>query len=121
MIQPWLTRPHWTPPPLHCAVLWNRPAIAEILLDHGADIELRDPDRETTPLRYAIVYCKRDLIPLLLERGANAAATKEGGTTAWQLAVEGVEGAFDEFDDCPSREDYREVANLLEELGVGPD
>ena len=29
--------PEWTPPPLHCAVLWNQPRIAEILLDNGAE------------------------------------------------------------------------------------
>ena len=53
-----VNHPDWTPPPLHCADLWNKPKIAEILLDNGADIEIRDPDRSTTPFRYAIVYCK---------------------------------------------------------------
>jgi ankyrin repeat protein len=56
--------------------------MAEILLDNGADIELRDPDRNTTPLRYAIVYCQRDMIPLLISRGANTGAITDNGTTA---------------------------------------
>ena len=25
----------WTPPPLHCAVLWDQPKMADILLDNG--------------------------------------------------------------------------------------
>ena len=58
--------PDWTPPPLHCAVLWNQPKVAEILLNNGADIETRDPDRSTTPLRYAVVYCKKEMIQQLL-------------------------------------------------------
>ena len=81
-----ISHPDWTPPPLHCAVHWNQPKIAEILLDHGADIENRDPDRSTTPLRYAILYCKEQLIPLLLSRDANVGPIAENGTTALELA-----------------------------------
>lgn len=50
-----VSHPDWTLPPIHCAVLWNQPGIAELLLDNGADIETLDPDRQTTPLRYAIM------------------------------------------------------------------
>lgn len=74
--------PDWTPPPLHCAVLWNQRRVADVLLNNGADIEMRDPDRSTTPLRYAIVYCRTVLIPLLLTRGANAGPIVENGTSA---------------------------------------
>lgn len=110
--------PDWTPPPLHCAVLWNQPTIAEILLDNGADIEIRDPDRSTTPLRYAVVYCKKEMIQLLLSRGANAGPITEDGTTLLQLAVDAAAGEFEEYDDMPSRDDYREVVELLRQLGI---
>ena len=110
--------PDWTPPPLHCAVLWNQPKVAEILLDNGADIEIRDPDRNTTPLRYAIVYCQKEMIPLLLSRGADAGVLAENGTTALQLAIDAAGGAFEEYDELPSRTDYSEVVDLLNELGV---
>ena len=109
--------PEWTPPPLHCAVLWNQPQIAEILLDHGADIEIRDPDRDTTPLRYAIVYCQKEMIPLLISRGANAGVIKENGTTAMELAVEAANGGFEEYDELPSRAEYGKVVDLLKQLG----
>lgn len=113
-----MNHPDWTPPPLHCAVLWNQPEIAEILLDRGANIEMRDPDRSTTPLRYAIIYCKKQLIPLLLARGANAGPIIENGTTALQLAQNAAAGEFKEFDDLPSISEYAEVVELLRELGV---
>ena len=58
--------PNWTPPPIHCAIYWNQPRIAELLLDNNADIELFDHDRQTTPLRYATMSGKTDVIPLLL-------------------------------------------------------
>lgn len=108
----------WTPPPLHCAVLWNQPKIAEVLLDNGADIEIRDPDRSTTPLRYAIVYCKQQMIPLLLSRGANAGPICENGTTAFQLAEIAAAGEFEEHDDMPSRNEYSEIVDLLRQFGI---
>lgn len=111
--------PDWTPPPLHCAVLWNQSEIAEILLANGADIEIRDPDRNTTPLRYAIVYCQKEMIPLLISHGAEAGAIVENGTTALQLAMDAAGGALEEYDDMPSRTAYGEIVGLLNELGVG--
>ena len=45
-----------TPPPLHWAIYKDRPRIVEMLLDYGADIESRDQDNDTTPIRYAVLY-----------------------------------------------------------------
>lgn len=105
--------PDWVPPPLHCAVLWDQPEIATLLLDHGANIEMLDPDQQTTPLRYAVVFCKPRLIPLLIDRGANAGPIQPGGTTALELAIEGSEGAFEEYEDLPRRDSYLEIVELL--------
>ena len=108
----------WTPPPIHCAVLWDQSNIAEILLANGADIELLDPDRHTTPLRYAIMYAKSDLVTLLTFRGANSGPIVEDGTTALQLAHEAASGAFEGFDDLPPRASYQEVVEVLRQSGV---
>ena len=110
--------PKWTPPPLHCAVLWNQPQIANLLLDRGADIEIRDPDRDTTPLRYAVIYCKRELVRLLVLRGANTGPIKPNGSSAMELAVEGANGEFEEYDDLPNRSHYGEIIELLKENGI---
>ena len=111
-----VNHPDWTPPPIHCAVLWNQAKIAELLLDKGADIEMLDPDRQTTPLRYAIMYCKTDLIPLLLSRGANVGPIVEDGMSALQLAEEAASGAYEEYDDLPSRDEYNKVVTLLQQV-----
>ena len=108
----------WTPPPLHCAVLWNQPAVAKLLLESGADLERRDPDRNTTPLRYAIVYAKPEMVQLLISQGANSGAIVEEGTTAMQLAVSGVNGEFGDYEDLPDRSEYQMITELLQELGV---
>ncbi|MEO1529316.1 MAG: ankyrin repeat domain-containing protein [Planctomycetota bacterium] len=111
-----VNHPDWTPPPLHCAVLWNQPEIAELLLDSGADLEMQDPDRKTTPLRYAVMYCKTEMIPLLLARGAWAGAIVDGGTTALELAREAAGGAYEAFEDLPDRAAYSDIVKLMENL-----
>lgn len=110
--------PAWTPPPIHCAVLWNQPKAAEVLLDHGANLEMLDPDRQTTPLRYAIMYCKTDMISLLLSRGANAGPIVENGSSALQLAQDALNGAFEAYDDLPARNEYESVVTLLHQHGL---
>ena len=103
---------------MHCAVLWNQHRIAEILLDNGGNIEIRDPDRDATPLEYAVVYCKKDLISLLVARGARTEFTDEGGRSVLQLAVDAAGGAFEEYDELPPPKQYNEVVDLLMRLGV---
>ena len=110
--------PAWTPPPLHFAVFYNQAKIVEILLDHGADIEMRDPDRQSTPLQYAIVYCHTELISLLLSRGAYAGVDAESGMTPMDEAREWSTGALEEHSDTPAKAEYQKVIALLEQLGV---
>lgn len=109
----------WVPPPLHSAILWNRREVAEVLLDHGADLEQRDPDRQTTPLRYAVMYAKVDLIPLLISRGANQGAIEEGGLTAVELAETAASGEYEEYEDLPRAGEYAAVLDLLRSLEEG--
>ena len=113
-----VNHPTWTPPPLHCAILWNQPDAAEILLDNGADIEMLDPGRQTTPLRYAIMYCKTDLIPMLLSRGANTGPIVDGGMTALQLARAAANGKYEQYEDLPAKQNYENVVTMLVESGL---
>ena len=101
-----------TPPPLHWAIYHDRSKAVELLLDHGADLELRDRDRDATPLDYAIVYARTEIIRVLVSRGANLDGRM-------QLAVKGALGGFEEFGELPSRRRYEEVVGLLRELGAG--
>ncbi|MGI9454960.1 MAG: ankyrin repeat domain-containing protein [Aeoliella sp.] len=107
-----------TPPPLHLLVWVNKPMMIKLLLDHGADIESRDQDRNTTPVRYAIVYCRKEIIRLLVSRGADLGVQEGGDTTALQMAMNGAAGGFEEYDELPSREEYGEIVELLKELGA---
>lgn len=102
-----------TPPPLHWAIHHNRPGIAELLLDAGASLGVRDPDRAATPIEYAAVYARRRVIRLLVARGADA----ESGL---EVALRGADGRFEEFPELPSRAEYRAAAALLSEFLAPP-
>jgi ankyrin repeat protein len=54
--------------PLHCA---GTVAVAELLLDHGARIDARDEDHDSTPVQWLIGESP-DVARFLLERGAKA-------------------------------------------------
>jgi hypothetical protein len=80
----------------------------EWLLDHGANIELREQDFGGRPLACAIVHRHKRFIRILIERGADT-------TRAMEVAQRGLAG---EFEDVPPPEAYREIIELLRELGV---
>ena len=82
----------------------------EWLLDHGADIERREQDYGSTPLNCAVVMRHKRIIRTLVERGTDT-------THAMDLAQRGLAGDF-EHGPSLDREGYREIVELLQELGV---
>lgn len=58
-------------PMLNLAVNFGKRAMAELLLDHGADLTARDIYNKTTPLMQAFKAAQVDMIQLLIERGAD--------------------------------------------------
>jgi ankyrin repeat protein len=107
-----------TPPPIHWAIWQDRTEIVDLLLDHGADIERRDPDRHATPLAYAIVYGRKEIIRLLVARGGDL-KNEDQTDNMLELALRGAAGFFDDYDDvATSREAFGEIAGLLRELGA---
>ncbi|MBL0938488.1 MAG: ankyrin repeat domain-containing protein [Gemmatimonadaceae bacterium] len=56
---------------LHDLVFKGTVRHVELLLDHGADINAIDEEYYSTPLGYAAHWGKRDMVRVLLERGAD--------------------------------------------------
>lgn len=78
----------WTP--LHYAASNPEPVSVEmvrLLLEHHAYIDAESPNR-TTPLMMAARYGHPDLVPLLLEEGADASLKNQKGLTAIDFARE---------------------------------
>jgi hypothetical protein len=98
----------WVPPTLHACIYEDKPEMLEWFLDHGADIELLEQDYGSPPLRTAVIHRHKRIIRILVERGADT-------SRAMHLAERGLAG---DFEDLPPPEAYREIVELLRELGV---
>ena len=99
------------PPPIHYAICTHKPQFVDVLLDHGADIERREPDYSSRPVTYAVVHQQHESIRRLIERGAN---TEE----CMSLAQRGLAGEFDVYTDLQPAATYQATIDLLRELGV---
>ncbi|WP_339047124.1 ankyrin repeat domain-containing protein [Candidatus Mesenet endosymbiont of Phosphuga atrata] len=58
---------------LHYAIFYNKPNIVHLLLDLGADLEIKT-GAGSTPLNLAVLYNRVKIIKILLSRGANLEA-----------------------------------------------
>ncbi len=99
------------PPPIHYAIYVNKPQFVEILLDHGANIERREPDHASRPLSSAVVHQRHEIIRLLIARGAST----EG---CMGLALRGLAGEFEVWEDLQPAATYQATVDLLRDLGV---
>ena len=72
---------------LHLAVIKNDREITKVLLDNGADIDLKAEDTfEGTPLEWAAFYGIRDMVEYLVTAGADMNAKNAFGTTPLDAA-----------------------------------
>jgi len=69
---------------LHDMAHTGDPRKAALLLDHGADIDLIDDEYSSTPLGYACRWGHREIVRLLLDRGADP--NKAGASWATPLS-----------------------------------
>jgi ankyrin repeat protein len=82
----WITLERgWTP--LHTAVASGHIELAELLLDHGANISAKGCAGET-PLYVAASACLAPVVEMLLSRGANVRETSNTGNTTLHAIAE---------------------------------
>lgn len=95
-------REGWTP--LLCAALYKNIAMAQALLEHGADIEAREPlgsggytRRGWTPLFVAVDQQHIAMVELLLQAGADVNIRTDHGLTKGRYGYRGIY----RFNGCP--------------------
>jgi uncharacterized protein len=77
----------WTP--LHLACFFGHPAIAEALLDRGAEVNARSRNAmQNMPLHAAAAGRNLEAVRVLLQRGADVNARQEGAWTALHAAAQ---------------------------------
>lgn len=71
---------------LHLAIMKGSEDMIQLLLDNGADIDIRDANMQT-PLHIAVIMSSTSIVNLLINEGANVNATAgNSGATALDLA-----------------------------------
>ncbi|RUS90925.1 hypothetical protein EGW08_001322 [Elysia chlorotica] len=97
---------------LHLSALNGHKDVAKTLIQHGADIEIRN-NRHQTALLLAVSQGHTSLLELLVERGARINVTDEDGDTCLHLALMRQTVAT-EKDGSPMLEAIRSQLNLSE-------
>lgn len=87
--------------PIHAAAAGKRTAIVHLLLQHGADPNVKQ-DGGWTPLHQATAHYDRGMVELLLDFGADPFIVNDEGKNAIQIAEE---------------HQYEDIAALLRERG----
>jgi len=80
--------------PLHLAVVKGNKEIVQILLDNGAQIDIKAKNKdEATPLAWAAFFIQKDMVSLLIESGAainvldaNHGTPVDAAAFAWRLS-----------------------------------
>ena len=80
--------------PLHLAVVKGNKEIVQILLDNGAEIDIKAKNKdEATPLAWAAFFIQKDMVSLLIKSGAainvldaNHGTPVDAAAFAWRLS-----------------------------------
>lgn len=73
--------------PLHYAARKGHIEIAQILLSHGGDVDIRTKAGKATPLLRAAFSGKEEMCKFLVDKGANVRAIDDDGQTVLHRAV----------------------------------
>ena len=98
--------------PLHLAARLNDRALAQVLLDYGADIECVHPATFSTPLKHAVFFANLDLVRYLVQRGARLDNRGGGSTTPLELARKAPTEHFRQMGTPGSDQDYSAIAKF---------
>ena len=85
-------------------------SVAEFLLSHGADITSQNNLNEWNPLHRAANWKDKDVVSLLLRKGANPAVKDNEGRTAFDLATNS-----DRYISEAERSQYKDIIHIFKE------
>jgi hypothetical protein len=97
--------------PLITAAIFDKPEMAKLLIDAGADINFQNNDGSTA-LISAAFFGRPEIVQMLLEKGADKTIKNKYGTTA----LDNVTAPFAEVKDV-----YDMMGNMLSPMGLSLD
>jgi uncharacterized protein len=97
--------------PLISAALFNKPEIARILVDAGADINFQN-NEGSTALHLAAFFCRPEIVKMLLDKKADKTIKNKYGSTAY----ESVAGPYADL-----KPTYEMLEQMLSPMGLKLD
>ena len=97
--------------PLISATLFGKTAMAKMLIDAGADLNLQNNDGSTA-LITAAFFCRPEIVKMLLDKGADKTIKNKYGQTAYET----VAAPFTDV-----KETYDSLVKMLEPMGLKLD
>lgn len=97
--------------PLISAAVFDKPEMAKVLIDAGADINFQNNDGSTA-LHTAAFFCRLEIVKMLLDKGADKTIKNKFDDTAYQM----VAGPFTE-----AKNSYDMIGKMLEPMGLKLD
>lgn len=97
--------------PLISAAVFDKPEMAKMLVEAGADLNFKNNDGSTA-LHSAAFFCRPEIVKLLLDKGADKSIKNAHGATAY----ESVAGPFEDIKGA-----YDMMGTMLEPMGLKLD
>jgi ankyrin repeat protein len=73
--------------PLHVAAVFNHVKVARMLLEKGADVNVKDKDGDSSPLHFSAILGHMKIAKLLLKNGADVNAKDKAGSSPLHIGV----------------------------------
>ena len=97
--------------PLITAAVFDKPKMAKILIDAGADINFQNNDGSTA-LHSAAFFCRPEIVKMLLDKGADKTIKNKFGATPYETVM----SPFGEV-----KETYDMIGKVLAPMGLKLD
>lgn len=102
--------------PLHVAAEFGQAEAAQVLLEHGADVALRESENDAIALGWAAFFGRPGVVRVLLDAGSEVSQRNAHGLTPLKCAVEGAVGRWQKLSNA-TLEDWQRAAEMIRERG----
>lgn len=102
--------------PLHLAAEFGQAAVAQLLLDCGADVALLDLENDAIALGWAAFFGRPGVVRVLLDAKSDPSQRNKHGLTPLACAVGGTQGKWKRFSNA-SIEQWQQCADAIKARG----
>jgi len=102
--------------PLHVTAQFGQAAVAQSLLDYGADVSLLDTENDASALSWAAFFGRPAVVKVSLAAKSDPSQRNKHGLTPLAGALGGTQGRWKQFSDA-SLQDWEQCVNVIRSSG----